>query len=640
MTGRLTGAIAAGVLIFMGLPAAAADTVEPEVETDPVEIASDAADDAAIWPHPSVPSLSLVIGTDKRAGAVEVYDLAGARLQRISGARANGVDLRRGVTVGGRAVDLVAVGGDDVRFYRVDPDARRLVGLDIGQDGSRVDPNGLCLYRSPVSGRVYMFGISLQSEVDHLEIVDNGGKIDLVPVRKTWDVGHDSEACVADDELGHLYINEADVALWKYGAESDAGTAPAQRRAVDKVGGGRLVADIEGLTLVYQPGGGGYLIASSQGEDAFAVYRRAGDNAFERKFKIEGNRRADGCSNTDGIDALAADLGPAFPHGMFVCQDHHNSSPNAGNQNFKFVRLEKAVELDPAPTPAVPPPAPPGPADPPPAATPEPERSDAPRPGPTPVPTGRSGYWMLGSDGAAYAFGDAAPGLGDAAARLPAGAAAVDVEATPSGDGYWIADDRGTVHAFGDARHLGDADPSSMRPGEQVTSLSATPSGAGYWLFTSLGRTLAFGDAGLYGDMAGTALNGQVLDSIPTPTGRGYYMVAADGGIFTFGDARFSGSMGDQRLNAPVVSVVPDPDGAGYWLVASDGGVFAFDAPFRGSMGATRLNAPVTGMVPFGKGYLMVAADGGIFNFSDRAFAGSLGGDPPAKPITSVTALR
>jgi hypothetical protein len=115
--------------------------------------------------------------------------------------------------------------------------------------------------------------------------------------------------------------------------------------------------------------------------------------------------------------------------------------------------------------------------------------------------------------------------------------------------------------------------------------------------------------------------------------------VASDGGIFAFGDARFYGSMGGRKLNAPVQSLVPDGDGAGYWLVASDGGIFAFDAPFLGSMGGQRLNKPVTGMVRYGDGYLMVGEDGGIFNFSSRSFAGSLGANPPARPITSVATL-
>jgi hypothetical protein len=247
------------------------------------------------------------------------------------------------------------------------------------------------------------------------------------------------------------------------------------------------------------------------------------------------------------------------------------------------------------------------------------------------------GYWMVGSDGAVYAFG-ASQYLGNAV--LSGGALAVDLEPTPSGNGYWIVDDAGHVFTHGDAGYHGNADPSKLVVGEKVASLSATPTGNGYWLFTSRGRVLAKGDAVFVGDVSAINLNGPVLDSIPTPSGQGYYMVASDGGIFTFGDAVFHGSTGNIKLNAPVQSLVPNPVGGGYWLVASDGGVFTFgNVPFRGSLGGTRLNKPMTGMVPYGNGYLMVAEDGGIFNFSDKAFLGSLGNSPPAHPIVSVAKL-
>jgi subtilisin family serine protease len=247
--------------------------------------------------------------------------------------------------------------------------------------------------------------------------------------------------------------------------------------------------------------------------------------------------------------------------------------------------------------------------------------------------TNGSGYWMLGQQGAVYRFGGASF-LGDVTRYLTGGAAAADLEPTPSGLGYWIVDTAGNVFAFGDARHAGGA-AGQLRAGEQVTSLSATPSGSGYWIFTNLGRAFAFGAPSL-GDLAHLRLNGPILDSVPTPSGLGYYMVGSDGGIFAFGDARFAGSMGGKRLNAPVQSLVPDPDRSGYWLVASDGGIFAFDAAFRGSMGGIPLNAPVTGMVPFGNGYLMVAADGGAFNFSDQPFSGSLAGAGVTQAIISV----
>jgi beta-propeller uncharacterized protein DUF5122 len=249
--------------------------------------------------------------------------------------------------------------------------------------------------------------------------------------------------------------------------------------------------------------------------------------------------------------------------------------------------------------------------------------------------TVRSGYWMVGAGGTVYAFGDTR-WLGNAV--VPAGVSAVDLEPTPSKAGYWVVDGRGAVSSFGDAGRLGNV-TGGLTAGETVTSLSATPSGRGYWIFTTRGRVIPFGDAVSYGDMAKAALNGPVLDSIPTPSGQGYYMVASDGGIFAFGDARFYGSMGNTKLNAPVQSLVPDGDGAGYWLVASDGGIFAFDAPFRGSMGNRKLNKPVTGMVRFGDGYLMVGEDGGIFTFSTQPFAGSLGANPPPRPVVSVAAL-
>jgi hypothetical protein len=253
-------------------------------------------------------------------------------------------------------------------------------------------------------------------------------------------------------------------------------------------------------------------------------------------------------------------------------------------------------------------------------------------------PGAAPGYWMLGSDGAVFAFG----GAGNFGNPSLAGASAVDLEPTPLLDGYWVVDEVGRVFAMGAARaDLGNADLTAEQLflGERVTSVSSTPSGNGYWLFTTRGRVVAKGDAQHFGDVSALPLNGPVLDSIPTPTGLGYFMVASDGGIFAFGDAVFRGSMGGTVLNAPVQSLVPTATNLGYWLVASDGGIFAFgDAVFKGSMGNTVLNRPVTGMVRYGDGYLMVGEDGGIFNFSSLDFLGSLGNSPPPNPIVSVAA--
>jgi myo-inositol-hexaphosphate 3-phosphohydrolase len=621
-------------------------------ETAPSDIAGDTMDDPAIWVDSADPTRSVIIGADHDDYSLNVYDLSGERLQKFPTTHGNNVDVRPNFTMGGETFPIVALGGHGaVSFYKLDPVTRKLSNVTPG--GAKIDREGLekpgegpfyahgmCLYNSPVDHGFYAFVVDRFGTVKQLRITDGGnGKVALEEVRQIKveprpPEGNpdQTEACVADEVTRSFFLAEQDWNIWRYGAEPTDPAGTGDRDMVDKEvsEGGHFTREAEGLAVVNTPGGAGYLIASSQKANEFTVYRSTAPYEFLRQVKVVPGNGVDGCENTDGIDAVYANLGPAFPKGIFVCQDNEN---NDGNMNFKAVRLEQMVPIadGPATPPATAPPATSTPttvpSGPPPAAGPGPS---------TEVPAPRSGYWMLGSAGKIFAFGDA-KAHGDAPVTRPA--KAVDVEPTPSGDGYWVVDDRGAVFALGDAAHHGAPTAGQLRAGEAVTSLSATRTGAGYWIFTSLGRVFAFGDAAHLGDMSGTRLNGPVLDSIVTASGRGYYMVASDGGIFSFGDAVFFGSMGGTKLNQPVQSLVPDTDGVGYWLVASDGGVFSFDAPFRGSLGSVKLNKPITGMVPFGNGYLMVGEDGGIFNFSDKPFHGSLGDTPPADPITSVAVV-
>jgi len=341
-----------------------------------------------------------------------------------------------------------------------------------------------------------------------------------------------------------------------------------------------------------------------------------------------------GDGKTSGRGQVAGDPGPV-PAGQAEFNTLHDLAvDSAGNlwvadSKNNLVR----VVFDPAHAPAANAGSTPAPTAP--GATPP---AGQPANGPSGAP-GRSGYWMLGSEGKVFAFGDA-KSLGDAGSALPAGTKAMHIEPTPDANGYWIVNEDGAVYSFGDAPALGNVNAADLGPHEKVTSLSATPSGKGYWIFTTKGKVFPFGDAQAFGDLSKMNLNGPVQSSIATASGKGYFMVASDGGVFAFGDAVFRGSMGATKLNQPVQSLVPTRDGLGYWLVASDGGIFAFgSAPFRGSMGSTPLNKPVVGMVRYGVGYLMVAADGGIFSFSDRPFVGSLGDHPPAKPIVFAATL-
>jgi 3-phytase len=195
-----------------------------------------------------------------------------------------------------------------------------------------VQAYGACMYHNPKTDKFYCIVTSKQGIAEQFELFDNGkGRVDARRSRR-FKVGTQLEGCVADDELGHLYIGEEEVGIWKYQAEPDA---KLDRVKVDGVAAnGHLVADVEGLTIAYEKDGKGYLIASSQGDNSYVVYRREGDNAFVKRFRIASGNGIDEVTNTDGIYVTTANLGPLFPRGAFIAQDGVNDK---SNQNFKLV---------------------------------------------------------------------------------------------------------------------------------------------------------------------------------------------------------------------------------------------------------------------------------------------------------------
>ena len=326
--------------------APATATVLPSVETEPVASHGDAADDPAIWVHPEHPELSVVIGSQKKRG-INVYDLGGRLLQSRPDGRINNVDLRYGFPLGGGSVDIVTGSNrssDSISIYGVDATTRSLADIADGTIATGMsDPYGLCMYRSPHSGLFYVFVNDTDGLVRQWLLRDAGnGRVGAELVRE-FSVGSQTEGCVADDAGGHLYVGEENVAIWKYSAEPDGGE---QRQMVDDIEGGNLTGDIEGMAIYHGPGASGYLVVSDQGIDSFALYRREGDNAWLGRFRIvaDGSAGIDGVSETDGIEVTSANLGPAFPHGVFVAQDGRNITP-AERQNFKLVPWERIAAV-------------------------------------------------------------------------------------------------------------------------------------------------------------------------------------------------------------------------------------------------------------------------------------------------------
>ncbi|HEV3365148.1 MAG TPA: hypothetical protein VG795_13590 [Acidimicrobiia bacterium] len=80
----------------------------------------------------------------------------------------------------------------------------------------------------------------------------------------------------------------------------------------------------------------------------------------------------------------------------------------------------------------------------------------------------------------------------------PSDAASPYEKTFPSGAGYWLIGSDGKVFSYGDAASLGSASALGS-----VAALASTPSGAGYWAVGSDGALAAFGDAVDLGHPAG-----------------------------------------------------------------------------------------------------------------------------------------
>ena len=304
-----------------------APTVAATAETDPVDTAADAADDPAIWRNAADPAKSLVIGTDKKAG-IHVYSLAGKRLSFTPAARLNNVDLR---DLGGRVIaaasDRADIATAHVSLFTLDTAAAKLVPLGRFPVGPG-EAYGMCLWTRASDKALFGFVVLKDGRIDQVAI-DLSGTAPKVTTVRSMKLGTQSEGCVVDDRTGQLYVAEEDVGLWRFDADPSASVTATP---IAKVDGKTLVADAEGLALAPSGRTGGYLVVSSQGDNAYTLYRLPGVT-YAGRFRIAGGA-IDGTSDTDGIDLMLGDFGPAYPHGLLVAQDGDNAP---ATQNFKYV---------------------------------------------------------------------------------------------------------------------------------------------------------------------------------------------------------------------------------------------------------------------------------------------------------------
>ncbi|MFE9731135.1 phytase [Streptomyces sp. NPDC005863] len=319
--------------------------------------------------------------------------------------RFNNVDLVHGLKLGAGRADLAVTsdrGHDRLRFYRIDrdrpggpltdvtdPAAPPVFSANQAEINEQRTAYGLATWQDRSTGRSYaLVSRRERTSVALLELTPNRAgtvtyrtvrTLDLpstfrLPNGRPWTPCAEPgelpqvEGMVVDPATGTLYAGQEDVGIWRVRADLTG-----KPELVDKVreygvpgvydeeteecvpgpdpgyGGKRIASDVEGLTLVRERGGDGYLLASSQGDDTFAAYdREPGEhNEYEGGFRVTPAGGAlDGSEECDGAAALNEPLGPKYPHGLLVVQDGHDA-PGEGDRpstDFKFVDLGKVLE--------------------------------------------------------------------------------------------------------------------------------------------------------------------------------------------------------------------------------------------------------------------------------------------------------
>lgn len=315
---------------IMGAPAV---EVTASAETRPVGTANeDAADDPAIWRNADNPAASLIVATDKKAG-LYVYGLDGEVRHFLPGGLLNNVDLAEfadGTVLVG-ASERTDPANAKVALFTLDTgrgELRRVGTIDVGPG----EGYGFCMGPGRGGADVMLYSPVKDGSLHGQALRWNGGEPAVETVFR-HKLASQPEGCVVDPRDGTLYVGEEMAGIWRFRMDGTPG------ELVATVDNAMLVADVEGLAIAPEGESGGLLVASSQGDNAYAVFRLPGMEPVGR-FRIAAGAIG-AAEETDGIELKLGDFGPEFPAGLFIAQDGMNE-PAA--QNFKLVRWDSVLE--------------------------------------------------------------------------------------------------------------------------------------------------------------------------------------------------------------------------------------------------------------------------------------------------------
>lgn len=330
------------IILSIIIYTATAQVVEIPVNFETVPVTNNnGADDPSLWVHPTDRDLSMFFGSDKKlpGGRLDAYDLLGKRIAvGAPGKAINNIDVRYNFPFNGELIDIVTGCNNTdktIEIWKINPEDQTLTNITGNTATGLSSHYGYKMYHNVCTDKFYGF-LSRRSNGDgtvyQYELFDNGnGGVDINLVRTINNLSTLVEGLTADDVLGTLYVAEEDVAIWKYGANPEDDLT---RTKMDSVSGPNLAADIEGLTIYYSNDSTGYLIASSQGDNTFAVYERENNNTYLGSFRLTFGG-VDGVEAGDGVEVMSYPMGGYFNTGALIAHDYTNTSPSAYS-NYKM----------------------------------------------------------------------------------------------------------------------------------------------------------------------------------------------------------------------------------------------------------------------------------------------------------------
>ena len=316
--------------------------VKPDVETDPVENHGDAADDPAIWVNSHSASQSRIIGTDKK-GALNSYDLAGKLVQSLPVGRVNNVDVGYKVSVAETKarqsdtplIDIAVASNRSNNSLSVFEIDKRGHMTQLGHISTTLnDIYGMCLFVS--GGIAHVFANDTSGRFERYSVSISPDKAVDGHLTQSFSLPSQPEGCVVDTKTSTAYLGEEGAGIWALDITSNSN----QPQFIAEIEA-PVEADVEGLAL-FNVDAQTYLIASSQGNNSYAIYHVHNENPEVLELmglvRITADKatQIDGVSETDGLDVTNANLGGRFTEGLWVVQDGRNVMPSE-TQNFKLV---------------------------------------------------------------------------------------------------------------------------------------------------------------------------------------------------------------------------------------------------------------------------------------------------------------